>query len=177
MQHAQLQKLLTDTATDAELFTAVVNAPFEDKLAAVGLGLGIVVLLLVDAAGGTIDRIALADTEFAKGAVQMSMKPFHHIKIPLGHPENIIAKAIAANEPQLTSDWKYLFTPELSPKAARFNQAGAGIGCSVVYPLPGAREGGALIFSYFCPSSDITAKHHDFMRMYSDLVSTALQGV
>src|SRR5207253_8708356 len=68
-------------------------------------------------------------TPAADGAVKMSEKPFADIKIPLAHKRNIIAKAIASGEPQMTADWELLFVPALSAQAARYNQAGAGIEC------------------------------------------------
>lgn len=171
---AKLQELLQDCQNDQELFSAIVNAPFYDQKTATVMSLGITVLLLVNNKTGTIDRIALSDTEPAKGAVNMSVKPFKSIKIPIDYPENAIAMAIKTNKPQVVSDWQYLFIPDLTPQEARFNQAGAGIGCSVVYPLIGARDGGAMIFSYYQLPAKIGARHHDFMRKYSAMAAKAL---
>jgi hypothetical protein len=131
------------------------------------------VFLLVNKKTGNIDRVALSDTNSAKGAVNISDKPFKEIKIPLDYTKNIIAKAIASTKPQATSDWKYLFTPDLSSSSARFNQAGAGIECSHVYPLT-ARDGGALIFSFYQPMDQIGTKQHAFMDRYSNLVDSYL---
>jgi hypothetical protein len=92
------------------------------------------------------------------------------------YTENIIAKAIESNEPQSTADWRYLFMPALTPEQAAFNQADAGIGFSVVYPLqvPG---GGALIFSYYQMPDKVGDSQHAFMRAYADLVSSTLKSV
>lgn len=171
----EMHASLAQAKSDRSLFSAIVNSPFKSKSKGFPLGLGVVVLLLVNKKEGTIDRIALADTEHAHGAVEYSVKPFHEIRIPTSHKKNIIAKAIKSGEHQETTDWQYLFTPVLTPEEARFNQAGAGIATSVVYPLPDARDGGALIFSYFLPQSDITKQHHAFMRRYAELCAKQLR--
>ncbi|MDB5163450.1 MAG: hypothetical protein JWS12_67 [Candidatus Saccharibacteria bacterium] len=168
-----LGELLKAATGEKKFFRAIVNAPFENKLASANLSLGIVVFLLVNKHDQTIDRIALSDTEPAQNAVTISEKRFEEIKIPLQHKSNSITEAIASGKPQITADWKYLFIPEMSPQAARFNQANAGIGYSVVYPLQ-ARNGGALIFSYYQEPTKITAKHWEFMKNYSQLVSSLL---
>jgi len=168
-----LKKLLDSAQNDLQLFTAIVDAPFHNKIVATHLDLGIVVFLLVNKTAGTIDRIALSNTEQARGAVKMSEKPFAAIKIPIGYEQNMIARAIQTGEPQVVTDWKYLFAPDLSARAARFNQAGAGIECSYIYPLK-ARDGGALIFSYFQESKNVTNRHQRFMEAYSKLVAEQL---
>lgn len=169
----QLNRILRDAQTDALLFEAIVNAPFKNKIKATHLDLGVVVFLQVNKQTKTIDRIALSNTESAAGAVKMSEKPFQQIKIPLGHWENAIARAISTGAPQFVSDWKYLFVPALDPSAARFNQAGAGIEFSAVFPLS-ARDGGALIFSYYQIDKNITQEHHTFMQNYAEMVNQEL---
>ncbi len=162
------------TAHDRQsLFDCLVNAPFSNPMATAYLGLGIIVLLLVDAAKGVIQRMALSDTPAAMGAVRMSAKPFHDIRIPISYPHNVIAKAIRSGERQQTTDWKHLFIPDLTPQDARMNQAGAGIECSVVYPLP-IQPGGAFIFSFYEPPEAIGEAHHAFMRRYVQLASEQL---
>src|SRR6185437_14407139 len=145
----ELNRRLDAARSDKELFEAIVNAPFHDKAKTAVLGLGIVVLLLVNTETGNIDRVALSNTELARGTTDISVKPFRAIKIPLGYKANFIAKAIRRGRYQQTSDWQYLFAPALTPEEARLNQAGGGIACSFIYPLTNARNGGALIFSYF----------------------------
>ncbi|HEY5805822.1 MAG TPA: hypothetical protein VIS56_00365 [Candidatus Saccharimonadales bacterium] len=169
----QIEKLLRSAKSDAQLFEAIVNAPFHDMVRTTQLDLGIVVLLLVNSPARTIERVALSDTEQAAGAVRMSEKPFKKIKIPVNHEGNLIAKAIKSGETQCITDWQYLFVPALSPSAARLNQAGAGIEFSCVHPLK-ARDGGALIFSFFQEGKNITAKHHAFMDTYADIVNQHL---
>lgn len=169
----RLSDILSAADNDAQLFELIVNAPFHDMIKATELDLGIVVFLQVNKQTRTIDRVALSNTEAATGAVRMSEKPFHEIKIPLGHPKNAIARAVATGAPQFVSDWKYLFIPAMDARAARFNQAGAGIEFSTVFPLK-ARGGGALIFSYFQVSHNIRHEHHEFMQTYAALVDKAL---
>jgi len=159
--------------SDARLFEAIVNAPFHDKIRATEMDLGIVVLLLVNRAAGTIDRIALSDTEQAAGAVKMSEKPFKEIRIPVGYKDNLIAEAIETGRPQYVSDWKFLFAPALGSHAARFNQAGGGIEFSAVYPLK-ARGGGALIFSFYQIHANIGAEQYSLMEQYAALVDKYL---
>lgn len=164
---------LLGAKTKEELFYGIVNAPFSDPSKAVSIDLGIVVLLLLNNETGMLDRVALADTELAKGAVNMSVKRFEDIKIPGDYEENILIKAIKTGKPQVTDDWKYLFIPDLTPKQARFNQAGAGIECSVVHPLQ-IDGGGALIFSFFQPPENIGPIHNTFMGDYVNVVSESL---
>lgn len=157
-----------------EIYQAIVDLPFDDKQNALNLDLGIVVLLLVNQAAGTIDRIALSDTVMAQGAVEMSSKPFKKIRIPLGHPDNIIAHAIETGRVQQTEDWRDLFAPDLTPQQARLNQSGAGIESSLVTKLK-VDDGGALIFSFFQPLANLHKdQHYDFAKQYSNLVSRVL---
>jgi hypothetical protein len=153
-----------------ELYQTIVDAPFNNRAMAGRLGLGITVLLLVNQVESTIDRVALARTELAQGTVDMSAKPFKDIKIPLNDRDNFIAIAIRRKHYMITSDWQFLFVPALTPQQARFNQAGGGIACSVIYPLK-IESGGAMIFSYYEPVERIGDSHHKFMRNYSNLVA------
>lgn len=170
----RIKPQLKPDQTKAELHQSIVNAPFTDVSKVVSLDLGIVVLLLINKKTNMLDRVALADTEMANGAVAMSVKPFKEIKIPADYTENILVKAIQTGKAQKTDDWQYLFIPDLTPKEARFNQAGAGIECSVAYPLD-IPDGGALIFSYYQPPHNITELHESFMEHYASMVSESLR--
>jgi hypothetical protein len=156
-----------------ELFRAAVNAPFVSKVEAARMCLGIVVLLVAERPAGIIHRVALSDTELAKGTTTISVKKFEDIKIPLDEPKNIIAEAIRSGKPQSTADWYYLFTPALTAEEARFNQAGGAIAYSAVYPLAG-KTGGALIFSYYQYPEKIGGMQESFMDYYSTLVNEQL---
>jgi hypothetical protein len=169
-----LNAILDSAKSDKALFGSIVNAPFHNRAKATLLGLGITVLLLVNPKERAIERIALSDTELAKGTTDISIKPFKAIKIPLNYKGNFIAEAIRSGRYQQTSDWQYLFAPALAPEESRLNQSGGGIACSFVYPLVGARSGGALIFSYFVPLDKIGLEHRNFMSRYAKLVSKKL---
>lgn len=175
IDYSQLRKTLSAAKSEGELWQAIVNAPFAFKIETTLMSLGIIVLLLVNKKEKTIDRIAISNNELAKRTKQRSAKRFEEIRIPLGHPENIIAQAIESGKPMGTADWQFLFVPELSPQDARFNQIEGGIGYSAVYPLVGARDGGALIFSYFQYPEKIHTAQEEFMEQYSALVSEILK--
>jgi hypothetical protein len=173
IDYVALEDALATAQDGKALFNMIVNAPFQYKVEMALLFLGIIVLLLVDNEHKTINRVALTNNDLARGAKKMSVKRFEDIKIPLNYPDNSIAEAIRSGKPQETSDWKSLFIPELTPQEARFNQAGAGVGFSAIYPL-NARDGGALIFSYYQYPEDIGGIQHEFMRKYTKLVTQCL---
>jgi hypothetical protein len=173
IQYEMLKKLLKGAKTDRELFEKIVNAPYGYPVETAHLFLGIIVLLQVNKKDGTIDRIALSDTELAKNTTDVSVVPFKSIKVPLDYPENIISTAVKTNEPQDTTDWKFLFQPALTAQQARINQASGGIAYSAVYPLV-SRNGGALIFSYYQYQGKIGQLQEEFMNRYSSLVDEAL---
>lgn len=159
---------------DNALFSKIVNTPFLNPVPTAFIFLGIVVLLQVDKISKTINRVALSETELARSTLDVSVVPFHDIQIPSDHYENIIAHAIVSGEPQDTTDWKFLFEPALTPEEARINQANAGIAYSAVYPLS-ARNGGALIFSYYQYQQQIGLKQIEFMQTYTRLVNNSLR--
>jgi hypothetical protein len=165
---------ITSTANKADIPRLLVDAPFTFKFECVQMGLGIIVLLLLDEPSGLIHRVALSNTEMADGTKQYSDKRFEDIKIPLASNENIIAKAIRTGEPQSTSDWNYLFTPALTPEQARFNQTGGTIAMSHVYPLDYDGGKGAMIYSFFQPTSQSIVDPTAFMTDYSQLVGKTL---
>lgn len=171
----KLEELLqSGKVSDKELFKLIVDAPFTYRVETALMFLGIVVLLLVDKKSGQVDRVALSDTEFAKNTTNVSVVPFKEIKIPLTYRKNIIAEAIVSGKPQDTTDWKYLFAPAMNPAQARINQASAGIAYSAVYPFS-AREGGALIFSYFQYAGQIGDIQKSFMEKYVNIVNKRLK--
>ena len=168
-----LEAALKSARDDDHLFGAIVNSPFTEPVPAAFIFLGIVVLLQVDKRTKTINRVALSETEMARQTTEVSAVPFNEIKIPCEHYENIIAHTIVSGEPSDTTDWKFLFEPAMSPEQARINQANAGIAYSAVYPLP-ARDGGAMIFSYYQYQHEIGIKQVEFMTRYAGLVNDAL---
>lgn len=169
---AELTQQLSTPRTKRLLFQTAVDAPFSNPLEAARLGLGIVVLLVADPQTNTIHRVALSNTERAKGSTDISVKKFEDIKVPLNAQDNVIAKTIRSGQPHGTADWHYLFTPALTAEEARFNQAGGAIAYSEVYPLKNDHDSaGALIFSYFQYPEKPGSFQERFMRFYSQLVS------
>lgn len=169
---AGLTRQLTAANDKSQSLQTVVDAPFTNPVEAARMGLGIVVLLVLDQKTGIIHRVALSNTELAKGTTDVSVKKFEDIEIPLDATDNIIARAIRSGKPEGTADWHYLFTPALTAEEARLNQAGGAIAYSEVHPL--TNGGGALIFSYFQPLSGADSLQRRFMDFYSDQVSKHL---
>jgi hypothetical protein len=175
IDYLALAEQLKKAQDDQQLFRAIVDTPFNiHRVQTTFLFLGIIVLLQVNKETNTIDRVALSDTELAKNTTDVSMVPFEEIKIPCEDQENIIAATINDKKSHDTTDWKFLFTPALTAEQARVNQASAGIAYSAVYPVP-ARDGGALIFSYFQYLGGINEAQRDFMENYARVVTEALK--
>lgn len=166
----ELEKVLGAAKTMHQWQEAVVNGPFVNPRITASLGLGIVVLLKVDRKSNSIDRITLTDNHMTLGAFKMTPVPFKEIKVPLADPKNFIARAIREGHYTITSDWQYILGPALTPEQARFNQAGSGVACSVVYPLPHLGDGGAMIFSFYESLERIGKTHHSFMARYCTMV-------
>lgn len=172
--YANLKALLMKGKDDGELFETIVNAPFSNKLHATSIDLGMIVLVLANKKTKMVERIAYSKTQPALDAARGLPIEFRNIKIPLKNNDNIAVKAVRTGKSYKTSDWRSILSPALSPEAARFNQAEAGIGCSFVYPLLGARDGGALIFSFYQSIDMIGHEHHNFMEKYCELVTQKL---
>jgi hypothetical protein len=174
MDYDKLKKSLTAAKDDLGLFRVIVNAPFDQKLEAAFMFLGILVLLLVNKETGTIDRIVMSDNEMTDNINKVSVVPFKKITIPFGDKDNIIARALATGIPQDTADWRFIYSPVLNPVQARINQASSGISYSAVYPLE-VRDGGALIFSYYLYGGHVGNKQLEFMKKYTKLVTSVLK--
>ena len=172
-----LRKVLSETPAE-HVAAAIVNEPFAFQLDMVAMGIGIIVFLLADPKTEVIYRVALSRTHLAEGTLRMSDKKFEDIEIPLRNEDNIIARVIAEQKPQMTEDWKYLFVPELTPEQSRMNQAGGGIAGSFVYPVrfkDGKKDGdAAIIFSYYKFLDKVGVSERQFMKSYSEVVGEAL---
>lgn len=172
---AGLTRQLMAVNNKSQLLQTIVDAPFTNPVEAARMGLGIVVLLLLDHKTGIIHRVALSNTELAKGTTDISVKKFEDIEVPLDAPDNVIARAIRTGKPEGTADWHYLFTPALTAEEARLNQAGGAIAYSEVHPLQNKDcRGGALIFSYFQHLNGTDSIQRRFMDFYSAQVSKHL---
>jgi len=170
----ELKRILEAAKTDSQLFDAIVNAPFHDKRVTTMLGLGFLSFVLVNRKTRTIDRTSISKTDMAQGAIDITVKPFRDLKVPIGYKGNAVAEAIRSGRYQQTNDWEYLLTPTLKPEEARLNQAGSGTASSYVYPLTNARDGGAIIFQYFITLDKIENTHREFMFRYTKMVSQIL---
>ncbi len=167
-----LEQMILSEKTKSSRYKTIVNAPFKFNLAATMLDLGVVVLLIKR--NKTIDRIALSETDSAKGALMASVVPFDKIQIPVDAKDNSIAEAIKSGDTQSTEDWATLFTPVLADQQARTNQKGAGIDCSYVFPWKNNKLTGALIFSYYQPKQSVGSSHNKFMEKYTEVVSKTI---
>ncbi|HSW79637.1 MAG TPA: hypothetical protein VLG47_02570 [Candidatus Saccharimonadales bacterium] len=172
MQQQLIQML--HEAAESDLFATIVNAPFQFQVDAALMFLGIIVLLLADSKSKQIYRVALTNNDMAEAAKKVSVKKFQDIVIPTNSRKNLIAQVIRNGRPAMTTDWKDLFIPSLTPAQSRINQANAGIASSAVYPLTGMDCGGALIFSYYQYIDKISAKTKKFMESYVQGVSDEL---
>lgn len=175
--YSHLKTLLLKARDDEELFESIVNAPFTNKLHSTSIDLGMIVLILANNKTKLVERVAYSKTPSALDAAKGLPIKFNEIKIPLKHKTNIASRAVRTGKPYKTSDWYSLLTPAIGRETARFNQAEAGIGCSYVYPLLGARDGGALIYSFYQPLEMINTTHHSFMKSYSEFVATRLKNL
>jgi len=167
--YEQLKMLLTKRTSHQ----AIVDAPFCDPLMATNMNLGMVELLLVGPDGKTITMAALSETEHAKNAAKTSEIPLKNIQIPVSHNRNSIARAIRTGKQLRTEDWDYLFTPVLGVESARFNQATAGIACSVVQPFSSRQHTGAIVCSFYKVPDEKLVK--DFLAFYVPLVKQSLK--
>ena len=177
IDYENMHQMLKNASDETELFELIVNAPFKQyTVQTTFLFLGIIVLLLVNKETGTIDRVALSNTDLAKRTTDVSVRPFSEIKIDINDQHNIIAEAIRTGKMMGTNDWEDLFTPSLNGDEARVNQSSAGIAYSAVYPL-NIEDGGALIFSYYQYPELIGDAQRDFMDKYSHFVTERLNAV
>jgi len=170
----EMQVIISGARNQKNLYDKIVNAPFTNPRKTTVLGLGFLSFVLVNKKTGFIDRISISNTDTAQGAIDITVKPFHDLKIPIGYKGNSVAEAIRSGRYQQTSDWNYLLTPILKPEEARLNQAGAGIASSFVYPLLNTSNGGAIIFQYYIGLDKITTEHRDFMFRYAKIASNTL---
>jgi hypothetical protein len=164
--YRRLHELLSKPRTAHALFEMVVLAPFHQKIVSAYLGLGVVILLLVDEPHDTINSVAVSKTDAAKDTA---------VHLPLGHHRNAIVKAVVERAPQQITDWSLAFAPELTTQEARMNQAETGTECSVIFPIiRNNRVRGALLFGYLEPPEQIGTNQYDFMTRYSQLVADHL---
>jgi hypothetical protein len=173
----ELGLLLDKAKSRSELYELIVNAPFNNPFNSTLLGLGFLAFLQVNQEEGNLDRISISDTYTAQGAINMTNKEFHDMKVPLKHKGNIVLIAIQSGKPQITNDWHLLTDPAVTAEESRINQAAAGISSSLVYPTIKTEPRSAIIFQYYIPLSKIGRSQHDFMERYIKLVSKSLNSL
>lgn len=168
-----LCEILDNAESDQDFLQKIVDAPFEDRLRSTLLGLGFLAFLRVNKKDHMLDRITISDTATSRGAINMTNKPFHDMKVPLNHKGNIVLTAIATGHYQQTSDWHLLTDPAVTAEESRMNQAAAGIATSIVYPLMNIKPKGAIIFQYYLNMGEITPQQHNFMFRYIKAVTAS----
>jgi hypothetical protein len=175
----ELKDILNRQKSRRQLYQSIVDAPFQgkNKFNSTLLGLGFLAFLQVNESSRTLDRITISDTPSALGAINMTMKAFNDMKVPLNHKGNIILTAIRTGAHQQTTNWHYLTDPAVTEVESRMNQAAAGMASSVVYPIMETKPKGAIIFQYFINMDEITSAHHNFMFRYIKIVSSALNSI
>jgi hypothetical protein len=175
VDYAKLRQELSAASDDAARFSAVVNAPFEQRIATAFLFLGIIMLVLVDPETKQLVAKAISQTDFVKEIDNMAAIPFDKIHISLSDSDNLLVQAITSGQPKSTADWTSLLNPVMEPSLARFTQASGGIVFTAVHPLDGVGAGGALVYSFFQRSDTNSAAQNDFVVQYTDLVVDALK--
>jgi len=169
-----LVEQLFDSADDQKtLYKHVVNAPFEYPVATAFLFLGFISFFLVDEAKSLIRLVGVSDTEYYR--LSVADYPFRPsaFTVRLDNPDNAIATAVREDKIVPLHDWGKLRRPRARDEAVRLNQASAGIGYSVLYPLPGSVRG-ALLYNYFQYQDAIGDDQRNFMEAYTNLVADAL---
>lgn len=174
MDLKRLERELAQAKDYEELKRVIVEAPFEQPLAVASLFLCFVVLMTANEKTGVIDRVAITDTELARNTFEVTAVAFEDIKIPLHHPDNILAQTLDDGKPRDTTDWYYTFTPAMTGDQARINQASAGAAYTAVYRLDIPHGGGILSFSYYQYASSIGEQQRKFMSGYAKIVSKAM---
>src|SRR4051812_5244626 len=99
---SELNSALERASSKVELFEAIVNSPFANRQVSTSLGLGFLSFVLVNKKTRTINRISISNTDTAQGAIDITIKPFHELIIPLNYKGNCVAEAIRSGRYQQT---------------------------------------------------------------------------
>jgi hypothetical protein len=160
--------------SNSDTFKAIVEVPFDNKLAMGLLFLGFICLYIVDEGKSEIQLMAASGTEEYRLAVERyNFKPsdFH-----LGFDtdkENTIVRAIASGQPQDTTDWVTLSRKHSSPEVVRLNQANSGIAYTAIYPFSSPKRG-ALMYNFYQYPDKINGEQRAFMEQYTELAATSI---
>jgi hypothetical protein len=171
--YALVEQLFDSAGNQKTLYKHIVNAPFEYPVATAFLFLGFISFFLVDEPKALIRLAGVSDTEYYR--LSVADYPFRPsaFTVRLDNADNAIAAAIREAKVVPLHDWGKLRRPRARDEAVRLNQASAGIGYSVLYPLPGTVRG-ALLYNYFQYQDAIGDDQRDFMKAYTNLVANAL---
>jgi len=171
----KLERIILDTLDFREVVQKVVDSIFTE-LGYLDLGYKVVVLALVDEKNGTLNRVALSQTEEAKKTRQVSEMEFSDIKIPLSSRKNLCIRALKQNKIQITHYFPDILTPPISVENALESQKNAGIKASMVYPLESRGEViGVMIFSMDKTEKHVTPQEWSLLRYFTEMVSLAVQ--
>lgn len=147
-----------------------------NELGYLKLGYRIIVLSLYSEELKGLQRVSLSQTPEAQAAVSASPIPFHDILIPIDATENFCVKAFTEQKPQITTDWKDLLSPPLSPEDARHNQSAAEIKTSMVFPIiVRGKSVGTIIFSLVKEYSEVQPSEFDLINGFTEIIGIAVQ--
>ena len=167
-QYQSLVSNLAHAQTKSELLFLSVNAPLSDKKLISMLDIGMIELFIKDE--NILSSIAVSDTQSVREASKVRAGRTKSLKIPMRYTENSVVESIVKNRPQTIDDWSCLYSPILSSEASRLKQTASSIECSIIVPLK-IDSGGAMVFSFIQPLSNITKAHKEFTCKYSQIVS------
>jgi hypothetical protein len=171
-----LQQALDSADSVPALYQAVVDAPFEQKLAAAYLFLGFMVLFMVPPGKKVIKLGAASDNEYYKMSVSGYSFDPTKFQLPLTkNSTNDIVQTAITGKPRETTDWRTLRRKWADPEQTSLNQANSGIAYSILYPVD-AGNGGVLMFCYYQYVGGAGPAQTKFMGEYTALVSKAIQG-
>jgi len=169
----ELANSLRIASSDAQLYQAIANAPFEYPAETAQLFLSFITFCLVDELRHELFLAGTSDTEGYRLSIQgYDFDPASY-RIPLDDPKSTLIKAISSGRPQTTKDWSSLSRPEASEETVRLNQATSGITYSEVYSLSG-KVRGTLMYNFIQYQGSIGPEQREFMERYTALVTTEL---
>jgi hypothetical protein len=166
---------LLAAATPSQNSTAIVNAPFHDKVSMAYLFLGFIGLYIVDEDKQQLQLVAVSGTEEYERAVEgYDFNPADYQLCLKDNQQNTLVKAVESGLPQDNTDWASLRRKDKSPAIVRLNQANSGIAYSAIYPFH-ASQRGALMYSYYQYPDKIDISQRTFMQKYTTLAAAHLR--
>ncbi len=171
----KISKVVLDTLDFNEVSQKICDSLLSE-LGYLNLGYRIIVLSLYDKESGGLKRVSLSQTPEAKAATAASAIPFEKIVIPIDQTENYCVRAFLDQKKYVTTDWKDILTPPLSPQEARTNQEASGIKTSMILPiLLKGKSVGVVIFSMVKGYSEVKETELELLSGFTDIVAIAVQ--